>query len=321
MSSSLPWLKKGILALAVLLLVLAGWLYFRSRPVLPDVVRLLPDGQILFYANLQPLRQAGLLDHAPVPHAPEYAAFIQASGFDFERDADAVGISMQGTPSGPHQTMLLLEATFHPQFFSYLKQQAGQPAELDGRPLYHVSGPHGPLQILAVDDHLIAVTNASGSAALQAVLRRYGHWWQFRAAQPPPQLWQQLGAAQPRDALSWLAIDYASLASQQQITGWMNLLHGSRTVLLRVDADPVRGAELTLADDTVVAEDATRINQQLEHLLSLYIQHAQTDPAADARMTHLLQQIHFEQQGAHLRATLLVPPAEVKAIFSTPSNR
>lgn len=321
-----PWRKLVLLGLllglVIALLAGAGWLWWRQRPSsLPELARLLPDGQVLFYANLQPLRQAGLLDDAPGTHAAGYAAFIQASGFDFERDLDAVALSMQGVPPEPHQSMLLLQGRFRPQFFHYLQQQGGAPALLDGHRLYRADGPDGPLQILVLDQHRIAVTNASDRAVLRAQLERAPHGWQFWRSPAGPELLQSLGANQPTGALAWLALDYAGLASQQQTSGWLSLLEGSRTLLLRVDADPIRGAGLTLVDSTVLASDAHRIDQKLEQMTGLYIAHAAGDPTADPHMRQLLQHLRVDQDGASLRITLMLPPAEVKALFAVPTNK
>lgn len=315
------WRKLILLSVVLLLLAGGGWLWWRQHTTtLPELARLLPDGQILFYANLQPLRQAGLLNDAHFAHAADYAAFIQDSGFDFERDVDALALSMQGIPPGPHQSLLLLQGRFHPQFFSYLQRQNGTPELLRKHRLYRMAGRDGPLQVLILDAHRIAVTNATDHAVLRALLDRTGHWWQPWRSPAGPELLQTLGPNQPAGALGWLAVDYAGLASQQQTAGWLSLLEGSRTLLLRVDADPVRGAGLTFVDSTVLASDAHRIDQKLEQMASLYAAHAVGDPKADPRMLHLLQHARFEQDGASLRATLMIPPAELKALFAAPAK-
>lgn len=315
------WRKTALLILGFVLLAGAVCFWWWQRAAAPsDLARLLPDGQILFYANLQPLRQAGLLDDSRIAHAAGYAAFIQASGFDFERDLDAVALSMQGIPPGPHQSMLLLQGRFRPQFFQYLQQQGGAPEQIRGHRLYRANGPDGPLQILVLNRHRIAVTNATDRAVMRAQLDRAGEWWQPWRATPQPALLQSLGANQPVGALGWLAIDYAGLASQQQTSGWLSLLEGSRTLLLRVDADSIRGAGLTFVDSTVLASDAQRIDQKLEKMAGLYTADASADPHSDKRMLQLLQHLRFEQDGASLRAILTIPPAELKALFAEPAR-
>ncbi len=316
-----PWRKTALSILGFLLLAGVGCFWWWQRAAAPsELARLLPDGQILFYANLQPLRQAGLLDDPRMAHAAGYAAFIQASGFDFERDLDAVALSMQGVPAGPHRSLLLMQGRFGSQFFRYLQQQGGAPERMRGHRLYRVNGPDGPLQILVLSRHRIAVTNATDRAVMRAQLDRAGEWWQPWHVAAQPALLQSLGANQPVGALGWLAIDYAGLASQQQTSGWLSLLEGSRTLLVRVDADSVRGAGLTLIDSTVLASDAQRIDQKLEKMAGLYTTSASSDPHSDKRMLQLLQHLRFEQDGASLRATLTLPPAELKALFAEPAR-
>lgn len=53
----------------------------------PEAARLLPGADGFLYVNLQWMRRADVGGHVmPVQHDPEYEQFIQATGFDFERD-------------------------------------------------------------------------------------------------------------------------------------------------------------------------------------------------------------------------------------------
>lgn len=53
----------------------------------PEAARLLPGADGFLYVNLQWIRRADIGGHVtPVQHDPEYDQFIQATGFDFERD-------------------------------------------------------------------------------------------------------------------------------------------------------------------------------------------------------------------------------------------
>ena len=70
----------------------------------PEPARLLPGADAFLYANLGWARKANggkLL--LPVSHDPEYERFIQETGFDFERDLDAVAFAIhypQNWPGG-----------------------------------------------------------------------------------------------------------------------------------------------------------------------------------------------------------------------------
>jgi hypothetical protein len=61
----------------------------------PEPARLLPGADGFFYANLGWLRKvSGGRPFLPVSHDPEYERFIQQTGFDFERDLDAVAFAV-----------------------------------------------------------------------------------------------------------------------------------------------------------------------------------------------------------------------------------
>ena len=137
-------LKKivgGILIGAALLL--AAWFYFRGSSQDPERVRegllgrLPGDSTSVVYLDLKELRNsaflAKILAWAPKPPADEeYAKFVQATGFDYERDLDRVGISFSGTPQSP-KTMAIAEGRFdrkkietYSAHFGTLRTAAGQ---------------------------------------------------------------------------------------------------------------------------------------------------------------------------------------------------
>ena len=61
----------------------------------PEPARLLPGADAFFYANLRWIRKASADKPIfPVSHDPEYERFIQQTGFDFERDLDAVAFAV-----------------------------------------------------------------------------------------------------------------------------------------------------------------------------------------------------------------------------------
>ena len=61
----------------------------------PEPARLLPGADAFLYANLGWVRKVnGGRPLIPVAHDPEYERFIQETGFDFERDLDAVAFAV-----------------------------------------------------------------------------------------------------------------------------------------------------------------------------------------------------------------------------------
>jgi hypothetical protein len=61
----------------------------------PEPARLLPGADGYLYVNLKWMRRADMAKHLPaVPHDPEYERFIQATGFEFERDLDQAAFAV-----------------------------------------------------------------------------------------------------------------------------------------------------------------------------------------------------------------------------------
>src|SRR5579864_1529999 len=70
----------------------------------PEAARLLPSADAFVFANFGWARKAnGGKVLVPVAHDPDYERFIQETGFDFERDLNAVAFGIhypQGWPGG-----------------------------------------------------------------------------------------------------------------------------------------------------------------------------------------------------------------------------
>jgi hypothetical protein len=61
----------------------------------PESARLLPGADGFVYVNLKWIRRANIAGQLPdVPHEPEYEQFIQATGFQFERDLEQAAFAI-----------------------------------------------------------------------------------------------------------------------------------------------------------------------------------------------------------------------------------
>src|ERR1051326_2881289 len=70
----------------------------------PEPARLLPGADGFIYLDLKWMRYADVAGHIPqVPHDADYEQFIQATGFQFERDLQeaAMAIHYSGPANGP----------------------------------------------------------------------------------------------------------------------------------------------------------------------------------------------------------------------------
>src|SRR5580692_8189671 len=68
----------------------------------PEPARLLPGADGFVYVNLSWMRRANISGELPaVPHDPDYEKFIQATGFQFERDLDEAALAIHYPAKSP----------------------------------------------------------------------------------------------------------------------------------------------------------------------------------------------------------------------------
>jgi hypothetical protein len=67
----------------------------------PEAARLLPGADAFLYADVSWVRKVSSKPLPAVSHDPEYERFIQATGFEFERDLDAAAFAVHYAASGP----------------------------------------------------------------------------------------------------------------------------------------------------------------------------------------------------------------------------
>ena len=95
--------RRTLWIVATVLLVLAAAIFLRFKAP-PEAARLLPESDGIVYVNLRPVRALLHSDVRPVGRAPDYQAFIDATGIDWERDLEeaAVALHRMPDPRGPN---------------------------------------------------------------------------------------------------------------------------------------------------------------------------------------------------------------------------
>jgi hypothetical protein len=140
-------LVVGLLILAVA--CVSGWLYFHSHgrdaeSAREELLRNLPaDSTSVVYLDLQELRSSVFLSQilawAPRPQMEEeYGKFVQATGFDYERDLGRVGIAFSGSAQSP-KTMAVAEGKFDRKKIESYSAHFGTLKTANGKTIYAVS--------------------------------------------------------------------------------------------------------------------------------------------------------------------------------------
>jgi len=148
-----------------------GWLYFHShghdsQSAREDLLSRLPaESTSVVYVDFQDLRTsaflAQILAWTPRPQTEdEYAKFVQATGFDYERDLDRVGISFSGSSQNP-KTMAVAEGRFDRKKIAAYSAQFGTLRTANGKTIYAVSlnSPPRTAYFTFLRDNQVAICN------------------------------------------------------------------------------------------------------------------------------------------------------------------
>lgn len=93
---------RNLLILAILLLAAAaiGFILYHRAVQMPEAAVLLPEGDLLVYANLKPIHLFDLGNPNSIKMEGEYQDFIAQTGIQFERDLDEIAMSRRDTADG-----------------------------------------------------------------------------------------------------------------------------------------------------------------------------------------------------------------------------
>ena len=140
----MPRRTKATIIIILLILLLVALAAYLRRKAPPEVARLLPESDCILYFNLRPLRAYTHFDRTQVPHDPQYQAFIDATGFEFERDLDEVafGLHRMPNPLGPNGAVAYSEVFLghldgH-RLAKYFASIAAQTEEYAGHTIYDI---------------------------------------------------------------------------------------------------------------------------------------------------------------------------------------
>ncbi|MGD9713260.1 MAG: hypothetical protein AB7V46_14480 [Thermomicrobiales bacterium] len=164
---------------AVVVLIALGSLVWWWQGLPPGAARLLPEADGYFYADLRPMRSAGLFDRLPeINFEPEYREFVEQTGINPERDLDeaAFAIHLPRANTGGPETRYseVFAGRFDQQKLrAFLAKTAQNTTERRGSPVFEVPLP-GRTVRAAILDNRVAASNLDQTSAIEHMLESNG---------------------------------------------------------------------------------------------------------------------------------------------------
>lgn len=312
--------RRKLLILVPLLLALtavAWYLHLRSVTA-PESARMLPEGEILIYANLRPVHLWDVSKSKPVQIEGEYQSFIDQTGIQYERDLDEVAMSRHEPADGRDtESSTVFAGRFdEARLRAYLeKLSAGRELYRD-RTIFIIPHDGHTVRVCLLGNGRVAITNMESTGPIHGMIDAA-----YKSVEGPSLL-QLYYEKVPFGSLGWVItrIPHNSRAPQMP-NGWsFDFLEDSVTVAsVRYTGDVLFRADVFTASE----EAAKRVVDGATSFLSLYqavvssVDPRGTDPDVKAALSSLA--VRQEKSVAIFSATLsqrflkkLVSDAEVK---------
>jgi hypothetical protein len=175
----MPRRTKATIIIVLLVLILVALAAYLRRKAPPEAARLLPESDCILYFNLRPLRAYTHFDRNQVPRDHQYQAFIDATGFEFERDLDeaAFGLHRMANPLGPNGAVAYSEVFLGhidgKRLAKYLGSIAAQTEEYAGHTIYDIPSQGRTVRVALLGYDMVAASNTPTPEQIHSMLDRY----------------------------------------------------------------------------------------------------------------------------------------------------
>jgi hypothetical protein len=297
----------------------------------PEPARLLPGADGFVYVNLQWMRRANITGELPaVPHDPDYEQFIQATGFQFERDLDeaALAIHYPATPLGTKS-----DSTQQPRFSEvfvgkidgerlrlYLGKISSSVENYQTRDIYNIplEGRTVRVAILGVDT--VAASNLDDPLVIRGIIGR-----SRKLASPfgGPALLRQYYKEVPFASLGWAVfkIQPSGDLSASGPIGWSFLFPKPATVVASVRY--LGAVHLKAQAFTGSEAEANQLAERIDTYLNVFrtAESTVSTPGPDPDVKAFFDSLKIQPERSRAVLTAAVPLGLIrKALAEAPTS-
>jgi hypothetical protein len=167
---------RKLLILATLLVAAAavGFVLYHRSTQIPEAARLLPEGDLIIYANLKPVHLFDLNKSGSVQPQGEYKDFVDRTGIQPERDLDEVAMSRRDTPDGRdvESSEVLIGHFDQARLRDYLQLLSSAREPYRNYTIYSIAHEGHTVRVALLDAGKVAVTNMVSPEPMHGIIDR-----------------------------------------------------------------------------------------------------------------------------------------------------
>lgn len=300
----------------------------------PEAARLLPSADAFLYANFSWVRKVAASPLPAVSHDPEYERFIQETGFEFERDLEAVAFAVHypanwpgggtgGAAPEPRFSEVFVGKFDGERLTAYLKHTAQAVENYESVDIFSipVEGRTFRIAILSVDS--VAASNHDDASVIRGMVDR-----SRRLASPfggPALLrrhYKRVQLASPIWAVARLE------PSSAQFGGWSDFLPHPADIVVSVSYNPLHlplhpGALHLRAEAlTASADEAHALTEKASEFLATFnrAEAAVGSPGTDADVKTFFDSLQVRQEESRAMLYATVPTGVFRKLLEAPAE-
>jgi hypothetical protein len=300
---------------------------FLRKHAPPEPARLLPSADAFAYVNLKWIRRANITGQLPtVPHDPEYEQFIQATGFQFERDLDQAALAIHYAASLPTTPGAAPQPRFSEIFVgkidgeklrAYLQKLASS-VESDGSvDIYNIPLEGRTLRVAILSVDTVAASNHPDPQVIRAIIER-----SRKLASPfgGPALLRQFYKQVPLASLAWAIFKVNPSVSRWPSSPMDVSMLFSKPATVITSARYLGSIHLRAEAFTESADEARQVTGQLETYLNLFHTAETTLPSqgTDPDVKQFFSSLKVQQNNDHVVLTAVMPPNFLRKAVAEP---
>jgi hypothetical protein len=295
----------------------------------PEPARLLPGADGYLYVSLKWVRRANIAGQIPdVPHEPEYEQFIQATGFQFERDLDQAAFAIHYPAVRPNARSAVPEPARFSEVFvgriqgerlrTYLAKLSASVENYNSVDIYSIPLEGRTLRVAILGFDTVAASNHDDPMVIRgivdrsrklaspfggpALLRHYYKYVPFASLGWAIFKVEPVDNAPARSALSFLFAKPATVVASARYFGRVHF-----------QAEAFTGSK----------DEAQRLSEQLGTFLQLFhtAEGTVAMPGNDPDVKAFFDGLKVQQHGDRTVLTAAIPPGFLrKAVAASPAE-
>jgi len=318
-----------LLAVALVAAAVALMVVLRKHAP-PEPARLLPSADGFAFINLQWMRRANITGELPpVPHDPDYERFINATGFQFERDLDEAAIAVHypesiaatvpGQPNEARFSEVFVGKIQGERLRAYLSNLSRSVETYRAIDIYTIPVEDRTVRVAILGVDTVAASNYPDPNVIHGIVDR-----SRKLASPfaGPALLRQYYPQVPLGSLAWTIFRIQPRADRAaSIPDNLSFLFAQPAVVV-ASVRYIRALHLRAVAFTGSDEEAQHLTEQLTTFFNLFqaMDRTSARSATDADVKAVIDSLRVEQQKDRALLTASVPVGFIrKALAEVPS--